>query len=62
MLHNYYAVCFEEVIQALDTLLNLYIMNSWPKRCCSKALQQEITEKSGNLMEVTANTGTNGGY
>ena len=29
---------------------------------CSKALQPEITEKSGNLMEATANIGTNGGY
>ena len=29
MLHNYYAVCFEGVIQALDTFLNIYIMN-----CC----------------------------
>ena len=29
---------------------------------CSKALQPEITEKSGNLTEATANTGTNGGY
>ena len=25
MLHNYYTVCFEGVIQALDTLLNIYI-------------------------------------
>ena len=31
MLHIYYAVCFEGVIQALDTLLNIYIMNSWSK-------------------------------
>ena len=29
VLHNYYAVCFEGAIQVLDTLLNIYIMNSW---------------------------------
>ena len=28
----------------------------------SKALQPEITEKSGNLTEVTANTRTNGNF
>ena len=39
----------------------IFRLNDAEKRC-SKALQPEIMEKSGNLTEATANTGTNRGY
>ena len=45
----------------LPVHLSIFHLKDAEKRC-SKALQPEITEKSGNLTEATANTGTNGGY
>ena len=47
MLHNYYAVCFEGVIQALDTLLNMYIMNS----CSSTFSDQLVTLTVASIYE-----------
>ena len=53
-------------VMELDRMLlpvhsSIFRLKDAEKRC-SKVLQPEITEKSGNLTEATANTGTNGGY
>ena len=41
---------------------SIFRLKDAEKRCSKAALQPEITEKSRNLTEATANTGTNGGY
>ena len=53
-------------VKKLDPMLlpvhsSIFCLKDSQKRC-SKVFQQEITERLGNLTEVTANTGTNGGY
>ena len=45
----------------LPVHLSIFRLKHAEKRS-SKLLQPEIMEKSGNLTEVTANTGTNRGY
>ena len=42
-----------------STFVDMSLKDS--KKRYRKALQPEITEQSGNYMEVTVNTGTNGG-